>query len=437
MSRAWSFIKDPIHGYIRVSETERTVVDTRPVQRLRRLRQLAGSEFVYPAANHTRFEHVVGAMHLAGVLSEVLPTHLDVHMQEQMRLAALLHDIGHGPFSHVFEPLMVRHLKKTHEDFVPWLVNETEIASKLADAGFDPRKLGLLAVGRLRDGKRPYLDQIISSSVDVDKMDFLVRDSFHTGAGYGSVDVHRLIYTMDVINGNLSVDGRAVATLESFLLARLESFRTIYFHRASRAVQIMIVQALEAARDELDLLSFDEPDDYLRLDDYKVWTDLRECTKSRRIMQDLEARKLLKCAYEKTVYAPDELVSKVITKDRVRLNIQNEIANKAKVSPEEVVIDVPTLPSVPYHNAVEIQPLDIPVFKRGPSGKKEIVQLSEISRIIGVLRTFMNLVRVYTKEQYRSRVEAASRQILGETPSSVKVSLYQPVASRSVTESEF
>src|SRR5947208_15350313 len=99
---------------------------------------------------------------------------------------------------------------------------------------------------------------------------------------------------MDVIHGNLSVDGRAVATLESFLLARLESFRTIYFHRASRAVQIMIVQALEAARDELDLLSFDEPENYLRLDDYKVWTDLRECTKSKRIMQNLEARMLHK-----------------------------------------------------------------------------------------------------------------------------------------------
>jgi len=305
---------------------------------------------------------------------------------------------------------------------VPWIVNETEVADKLDQAGFNPHSVGLLAVGRLRDNKRPYLDQIISSSVDIDKMDFIVRDSFHTGAGYGSVDVHRLLYTMDVINGNLSVDGRAVATLESFLLARLESFRTIYFHRASRAVQIMIVQALEAARDELDLLSFDEPDDYLRLDDYKVWTGLRECRKSRRIMQDLEARRLLKCAYEKTVYAPDELVSNVITKDSVRLDIQNEIANRAKVSPEEVVIDVPTLPSVPYHNAVEIQPLDIPVFKRGPSGKKEIVQLSEVSRIIGVLREFMNLVRVYTREQYRSRVESAARHILGETPAEVKVS---------------
>src|SRR3989442_3925019 len=96
------------------------------------------------------------------------------------------------------------------------------------------------SIGKLRDKKRPYLDQIISGGVDVDKMDYIVRDSFHTGAGYGSIDVHRLLYTMDIIDGNLSVDGTAVATLESFLLARFESFRTIYFHRASRAVQIMI-----------------------------------------------------------------------------------------------------------------------------------------------------------------------------------------------------
>lgn len=132
-------------------------------------------------------------------------------------------------------------------------------------------------------------------------------------------------------------------------------------------------------------------------------------------MQDLEARRLLKCAYEKTVFAPEELVSNIMTKDSVRQGIESEIAKKAGVRTEDVVIDVPTLPSVPYHNAVEIQPLDIPVFRRGPTGRKEIVQLSDISRIIGVLRTFMNLVRVYTRDQYRVKVETASRQILGET----------------------
>src|SRR6058998_1119013 len=288
--KSGGFIKDPIHGYVRISQTERSVIDTRPVQRLRRIRQLAGSEFVYPAANHTRFEHVLGAMYLAGLLGETLPVDLSEHYVRELRLAALLHDIGHGPFSHVFEPLMVDHLGKTHEDLVPWLVNETEIASKLEKAGLNPKTLGQLAVGRLGDRKRPFLDQVISSSVDVDKMDFLVRDSFHTGAGYGSIDVHRLLYTMDVVENNLSVDGTAVATLESFLLARFESFRTIYFHRASRAVQIMIVRALEVAKDELGLLTFDEPMDYLKLDDYNVWSNLKDCKKSMRIIHDLETR---------------------------------------------------------------------------------------------------------------------------------------------------
>src|SRR2546426_3951431 len=260
MEDYYGFIKDPIHGYVRISQTEKAIIDTRPLQRLRRIRQLAGSEFVYPAANHTRFEHVLGAMYLAGFLGEALPVELSGRQRQELRLAALLHDVGHGPFSHVFEPLMVRYLGKTHEDLVPWLVNETEIASRLEDAGFNPKTLGKLAVGRLGDKRRPFLDQIISSSVDVDKMDFLVRDSFHTGAGYGSIDVHRLLYTMDVFDGNLAVDGTAVATLESFLLARLESFRTIYFHRASRAVQIMIVQPLKPPKDDFNLLPFNNPE---------------------------------------------------------------------------------------------------------------------------------------------------------------------------------
>jgi HD superfamily phosphohydrolase len=415
--KSGGFIKDPIHGYVRISQTERLIIDTEPVQRLKRIRQLAGSEFVYPAANHTRFEHVIGAMHLAGGLAEALPVHLPQHQQEHLRLAALLHDIGHGPFSHVFEPLLTKYLGKNHEDFVPWLVNETEISQKLESAGLDPKILSRLAIGKLLDRKQPYLDQIISSGIDVDKMDYVVRDSFHTGAGYGSIDVHRLLYTMDIVEGNLSVDGTAVATLESFLLARFESFRTIYFHRASRAVQIMLVRALEAARDELHLLDLDRPADFLRLDDYKVWTELKECKNSRKIMKDLETRRLLKCAYEHTIFSSEGKLSDVISNEGVRTDIEKEIARKAKIAGEEVTIDAPTLPSVPYHSTAESQPMDIPVFKHLPNGKKEIVPLSDASRIVGVLQTFMNVVRVYTKEPYRSRVEIAARQILGESSS--------------------
>ena len=414
--KSGGFIKDPIHGYIRISQTERSVIDTEPVQRLKRIRQLAGSEFVYPAANHTRFEHVIGAMHLAGTLGDVLPIGLPRSQREQLRLAALLHDIGHGPFSHVFEPLLAKYLGKRHEDFVPWLIKETDIAERLEAAGLDTNILGRLAVGKLASRERPYLDQIISGGVDIDKLDYVVRDSFHTGAGYGFFDVHRLLYAMDVIDKDLSIDDSAVATLESFLLARFESFRTIYFHKASRAVQIMMVRALEVARDELHLLDFDVPEDYLKLDDYKVWTGLKECKKSEKIMKDLEHRRLLKCAYERTLFSGEELASNVISDERVRADIEKQIARRAKIALEDVTIDVPTQPSVPYHHTSVLPSMDIPVFKRSPDGKKEKVPLSKASKIAQVLQTFMNLVRVYTNESYRSRVESASRQILGDVP---------------------
>jgi HD superfamily phosphohydrolase len=273
----------------------------------------------------------------------------------------------------------------------------------------------------LRDKERPYLDQIISGGVDIDKMDYIVRDSFHTGAGYGSIDVHRLLYTMDIIDGSLSVDGTALATLESFLLARFESFRTIYFHRASRAVQIMIVRALEAARDELHLLDFARPEDYLKLDDYKVWTELKECKKSKKIMNDLEARRLLKCAYESTLFSSEAPVSNVFSSEHVRADIEKQIARKARIPEENVIIDVPTLQSVPYQQTADMQPMDIAVFKRVPQGKKQIVPLAEVSRIVGVLQTFMRLVRVYTEESYRSRVELAAHQILEDAQSSGKI----------------
>jgi HD superfamily phosphohydrolase len=268
----------------------------------------------------------------------------------------------------------------------------------------------------LSDRKRPYLDQIISSDVDVDKMDYVVRDSFHTGAGYDSIDVHRLLYAMDITDNSLSIDGSAVATLESFLLARFESFRTIYFHKTSRAVQIMMVRALEAAREELRLLDFDRPEDYLKLDDYKVWTGLKECNKSKRIMQDLESRRLLKCAYERTLFSPEELVSSVISNEQVRKDVEQQIARRAKITREDVIIDAPTLPSVPYYSTAALHPMDVPVFMLDPNGKRQRVPLVAVSRIAEVLQTFMNLVRVYTKECYRSRVESAARQILGEEP---------------------
>src|SRR5712692_9930340 len=120
----WSDIRDPVHGYIFVTDLERELIDTAIFQRLHNIRQLAGAQLCYPGADHTRFGHSLGVMHLAGLLSERLVDqgYLDSDTVQEMRLAGLLHDIGHGPFSHIYEEISLKHLGKNQEDLSTWLV---------------------------------------------------------------------------------------------------------------------------------------------------------------------------------------------------------------------------------------------------------------------------------------------------------------------------
>ncbi|RJS68487.1 HD domain-containing protein, partial [Candidatus Bathyarchaeota archaeon] len=406
----WGEIKDPVHGYVYITEVEKEIIDSYPVQRLRRLRQLAGAEYVYPGANHTRFEHSVGVMYLAGKVTENpnISRLLDDEEVELLRLAALLHDVGHGPFSHIFEHLLVKELGKTHEDMTVWIVQNSELKDLLNKIGYDPEVVGKLAVGVLHKSGKSFLDQIITSSIDVDKLDFVVRDTYHTGAEYGYIDVFRLIHTLDVLGEDLAVDLGALSALESFLIARMESFKSIYFHRVGRAAQIMLATAMEKANEDLGLTSFKTPEEYLAMDDYTVWSMLKNCEKSRGVIENLERRRMLKCAYERTFYEKDTMVSNIFSREAYRKQLQADIAKEADVPTEAVIIDVPTVPSVPYHHSVLMEPMEIPVFYKTKEGEKIPRRLSEISKIFDVLKGFMNILRVYTDEENRERVSVAA-----------------------------
>jgi HD superfamily phosphohydrolase len=420
----WGEIKDPVHGYVYITADEREIIDSYPVQRLRRLRQLAGAEYVYPGANHTRFEHSVGVMYLAGrvVDNPTISQRASEDEAEMVRIAALLHDVGHGPFSHIFEYLLDKELGKTHEDMTLWIVRNSELKDILNKVGYEAEEIGKLAVGRLHKPKKAFLDQIISSAVDVDKLDFVVRDTYHTGAEYGYIDVFRLIQTLDVLGEDLAVDLGSLSALESFVIARIESFKSIYFHRVGRAAQIMLATAIEKANEELGLANFKTPEEYLAMDDYTVWTMLKNCQKSSEIIKNLERRKLLKCAYERTFYEKDTMVSNIFNREAYRKQMQADIAKEAEVEAETVIIDVPTVPSVPYHNSVLMEPMEIPVFYKTREGDRIPRRLSEISKIIDVLKGFINILRVYTEEKNREKVSNAASKILGEIPSSAKIS---------------
>jgi len=420
----WSEIKDPVHGYVYVTEDEKAVIDSYPVQRLHRLRQLAGAEYVYPGANHTRFEHSVGVMYLAGRVAEN-PYISQLVSEEELamvRVAGLLHDVGHGPFSHVFEQLLEKELDKTHEDITTWIIKKSELQDILKKNGCKPDDVSKLAVGKLHRPGKAFLDQIISSAVDVDKQDFIVRDTHHTGAEYGFIDIFRLIHTLDVMEGNLAVDVGALSALESLIIARIESFKSIYFHRVGRAAQIMLALAMEKANAELRLTSFRTPEEYLAMDDYTVWTKLKNCKKSSGIIRNLERRKLLKCAYERTFYEKDTVVSSIFSRESNRKQLQADIAKAAKLDADAVIIDVPTVPSVPYHHSVLTESMEIPVFCRTQEGRKVPQRLSEISKIFETLKGFMNILRVYTDEPNREKVSVAASKLLGKMPSSAKVS---------------
>jgi HD superfamily phosphohydrolase len=420
----WSEIKDPVHGYVYITEEEKTVIDSYPVQRLHRLRQLAGAEYVYPGANHTRFEHSIGVMYLAGRVVENPYISQLVSEDEiaTVRIAGLLHDVGHGPFSHVFEQLLEKELDKTHEDITTWIIKNSELKDVLKKSGCKPDDVSKLAVGNLHRPGKAFLDQIISSAVDVDKQDFVVRDTHHTGAEYGFIDIFRLIHTLDVMEGNLAVDVGALSALESLIIARIESFKSIYFHRVGRAAQIMLALAMDKANIELGLTSFKTPEEYLAMDDYTVWTMLRNCKKSSSIIRNLERRKLLKCAYERTFYEKDTVVSSIFSREANRKQLQVDIAKAAKLDVEAVIIDVPTVPSVPYHHSVLTESMEIPVFYRTQEGRRVPQRLSEISKIFETLKGFMNILRVYTDEPNRERVSVAASKTLGKIPSSAKIS---------------
>jgi hypothetical protein len=149
---------------------------------------------------------------------------------------------------------------------------------------------------------------------------------------------------------------------------------------------------------------------------------LKNCSKSKRIIKDLENRRMLKCAYEKTFYEKDTMISNIFSRENYRRQLQIEIAEEAEVPTETVIIDVPTVPSVPYEHSVLTESMEIPVFYKTAEGKKVPQRLSEISKIFDTLRGFMNILRVYTTAEQRERVGAAATKILGRIPSSAKIS---------------
>ncbi|MCS7073131.1 MAG: HD domain-containing protein, partial [Bacteroidia bacterium] len=234
---------DPVHGFIEVPKGILTDLIDHPIfQRLRYIRQLALSSLVYPGAVHTRFHHALGAMHLTAQALDVL-TSKEVEISEAEReatlIAILLHDIGHGPFSHALEQELIRGVK--HEELSKQLMDllNEEFQNKLS-----------LAI-EIFHGRYPkwFLHQLVSSQLDMDRMDYLLRDSFFTGVTEGVVGADRLTKTLDVRDNQLVVEEKGIYSVEKFIVARRLMYWQVYLHKAALAAEKMLVGIIRRARE--------------------------------------------------------------------------------------------------------------------------------------------------------------------------------------------
>ena len=409
-----------------MTTVEREIIDSPFLQRLRRIHQLAGSYVVYPGATHSRFEHVVGAMHVAGLIAESLVRHSDLAEDDvqELRLAALLHDVGHGPFSHMYEEVLSETSETSHEDISQRVIAETSIRDILNTNGYSPKKMSELAVGRRKSGP-PFLNEVIAGSLSADMMDYLPRDSYFAGVEYGKVDVQRVIDSLHAVDGHLVIDDAALNAFEALILARYEMFKAVYFHRTVRAAELMLVRSMRLADDALGLTDLSDIDEYLELTDEVVLHELvtlkplsQELKDARSLAVGFRDRRLVKCAFERLVQRKEKAVGKLFADEAARARAVAGIARAAKVLPDRVYLDVPTTPSVPYTYSRE-PPTTVGLLKS--EGNRQVMKTVPIKDLplVGSIAGYMDMLRVYTPKEHRVSVANAASDIftnLGPVP---------------------
>ena len=325
-------VLDPVHGYIELDDFVLDLLATSQVQRLRRVRQLGFSSLVYPGANHTRFEHSLGTMHLASLLIKNLDS-IEEDKKIEIKAASLLHDIGHGPFSHVTENVIDKYTRRRHEDIKEVLV-KGEIGEVLKKYGVSPVNVAKHVKGETSVG------QIVSSEIDVDKMDYLVRDTHYTGVAFGVVDYNRLINKMDFYEDRLVVEQGGLKAAESLLVSRFWMNTSVYYHHVTRIAESMCSRAVEYMIENQGL----DPSGLRQMDDIDLVAAMRKATG---YAGELSRRLDIRNLYKRALYMGLEDAGKGVLKYRDKIQrAEQEIAEMAGVDPQYVLVDIPKTPEM-------------------------------------------------------------------------------------------
>lgn len=320
-------IRDPIHDHIELDELALSLIDTPVVQRLRRIRQLGFSNLVYPGANHTRFEHSLGVYQL----TRMLIGQVEKHRQKELLAAALLHDVGHGPFSHATENLLQRYTRRKHDN-VESILKQGSVSDVLRDNSISVSAIASHIRGDTSIG------QIINSEIDVDKMDYLVRDAHYTGVAFGLVDHIRLIHEISFKENRLVLNTGGLQAAESLLVSRFLMHPTVYFHHVSRIAESMCTHAAQHLIDK-ECIS---PASLQRMDDAELMMKMRG---SKGYAADIAARLDERRLFKRALYAGFDSLDSEVLKFRKRIRrVENEIAETAGIEHGYVIVDIPEKP---------------------------------------------------------------------------------------------
>ena len=421
------YFRDPIHGFIKVEGCALKIVNCLYFQRLRRIKQLGFACYVYHGAEHSRFGHSLGTYHLAKRIVDKLIPQNEKELKEEFCLAALLHDIGHHPLSHSFEFILTSKEKEEneqkkqakHENYTEAIIENTVVGDYIEKYNLNKNNVIKLIQGKyLEREEYAYLNGLISSELDVDRLDYLQRDAYYCGVSYGTIDLDRMIVSLEVETGEIIVNEKGIQTVEMYILARFYMYTQVYLHHTSRAFDIMLKEVFNNVN--FDELNYPKPieEDIERIINYDDLWLIKQIKRLSRMNYSLETllasniltRNPLRWVVRKRAFAD----AQTLDTDPVYSNIVNlandfeDIAKRAGVETETLYIDG-LVKDLPFHNKYRpyLSSEGEKDIKVRTGGKIQDIALDSSSLVFYIAKRIAQAIRIYTLQENREKVVKA------------------------------
>lgn len=380
-------IRDTVYGdYIEINEDQLRVIDSKEFQRLRRIKQLGFSSITYPGANHTRFEHSLGVLYLTKKVCKNIDV-LTKEKQRDLEFAALLHDIGHGPFSHVSEFISEKY-GTSHEELSAERVHKME---DIINGDID-RIINYIKGEDL---------QIVAGHIDTDRMDYLKRDSLKCGIEHGNIELPTISHAMNIIDGNIVFNENSLSAIESLLVARSHMINSVYTHHASMCAELMVKETLQAYCEEESI------EKMMSLDDYDAKKELLNMDrKESKYFKKVLNRNLYKVAYQAGIKDYDRQELKYISNyiEENERKLEEKISNKVGLDSNQILINKPKKRVKDLTDKIQIKTSNGDIISAD--------KLSPIIKNLDEINWHNNKIIIYSPKDKTKEVRKHSEKIL-------------------------